>query len=67
MMMASRFADLWILLPFDAKSVQGFHQIQSWNSLASFTQANATANIGDYALVRSISVGLSPLLIFSSV
>ena len=47
-----RFVDLFILLPFDAKSVENFNKIQPWNSIFSFVQANATENIGDYSLVN---------------
>jgi hypothetical protein len=47
-----RFVDYIILLPFDGKSIDNFHEIQPWNSLSTFIQANPGKSIGDYSMVR---------------
>ena len=40
-----------ILLPFDQKSITKFREIQPWNSLSTFIQADPGRNIGDYSMV----------------
>jgi hypothetical protein len=49
-----KFVDYILILPFDAKSIENFKEIQPWNSLATFVSANPDKNIGDFSIVKTI-------------
>lgn len=43
--------DYIVILPFHGQSIERFHELQPWNSLASFVQADTKKNIGDFSMV----------------
>ena len=51
--------DYLLILPFHGQSIQRFREVQPWNSLTSFVQADPKKNIGDFSMVSILMFLLS--------
>lgn len=54
-----KIVDYLLVLPFEGQSIERFRELQPWNSLASFVQADTKKNIGDFSMVSILMFLLS--------